>query len=174
MQRYPKIKLNLELAERVPNLQKEGIDILIGMSLSGPLDCIQKQIAQTQYVFCASPTYLEKNGTPQKLSELKNHQVISHSMRPGESSSFKSILVLNDTKAMLQCAIDGIGIVKLHDYVVQAAISQGKLLIILSELKEPKLSIYVCYLPQRHVQGKIKCFIDFCETEVSKAKSFNQ
>jgi len=44
LKKYPQIQLNLELAERIPDLEKEGIDILIGMGLTPPGDIVQKKI----------------------------------------------------------------------------------------------------------------------------------
>jgi DNA-binding transcriptional LysR family regulator len=169
VQLFPKVRLELELAERMPDLEKENIDILIGMSMSGASDCIQKKIARTRYVLCASPSYLAKHGTPQSPDDLVGHSYISHSMRSPDLISFKTgkkirlepLLRLNDTQAMLHCALAGMGIVKLHDYAVEEAVAQGELVEILEEYRDDALPIYVCYLQRKYVAPKIRCFIDF-------------
>ena len=81
LMKYPKIELNLELAERVPDIDMEAIDVLIGMSISATGEAIQKRIAATSYSLCASPGYLEQFGRPEKPDDLKNHRYIAHSMR---------------------------------------------------------------------------------------------
>ncbi|MBA3816887.1 MAG: LysR family transcriptional regulator, partial [Parachlamydiaceae bacterium] len=80
LSKYPEIELHLELAERIPDLNAESIDVLIGMSISATGDAIQKRIATTLYSLCASSSYLKQYGTPIKPSDLKNHRYISHSM----------------------------------------------------------------------------------------------
>lgn len=168
---YPQIKLHLELAERIPDLHKEGVDILLGMSLSAPNDTIQKRIATTRYAYCASPAYLKKFGVPIKPEDLKNHRYITHSMRqPDNELRFgnKLILVLpychiNDTHTMLNLALDGLGIVKLHKYVVQDALQSGALQEVLTSYTKEDIPIYVAYIQRRFVPSKVRCFIDFVE-----------
>ncbi|HXF29251.1 MAG TPA: LysR family transcriptional regulator, partial [Chlamydiales bacterium] len=117
--RHPKVTIDLEVAERIPNLEKERVDILIGLSMpidaeNNPLNAIQKKIGSTRYVTCASPEYLRKHGTPRKPQELIAHQYITHSMRrPNTTIHFSAkkevviapFLFTNDAAAMVECAI---------------------------------------------------------------------
>ena len=57
---YPKLQLNLELIERFPDLDREEIDIVVGLSRPLSLDSIQKTIGYTDYCMCASKKYLKK------------------------------------------------------------------------------------------------------------------
>jgi DNA-binding transcriptional LysR family regulator len=170
MRLYPKIQLDLELAERMPDLEEEGIDVLIGMSMSGPPNCVQKKIAETKYVLCASPAYIAKHGMPQNPEDLVGHKYITHSMRlpedvihfrGGKEIRLDPVLRLNNTMAMFQCAQSDIGIVKLHDYVVTQAIQGGRLVEILGKYMGPALPIYVCYQRAKYVAPKVRRFIDF-------------
>ena len=54
---YPRIELDLELAERIPDINVESIDVLIGMSIPVTGEAIQKRIATTRYCYCATPKY---------------------------------------------------------------------------------------------------------------------
>ncbi len=168
--KYPKIKLDLELAERIPDLTSEGIDVLIGMSVSATGDVIQKRIATTSYTYCASPAYLEEFGVPEKPEDLKNHHYITHSMRrPDDQLEFEGKRVVkvtpyikvNDSQSMLKLALDGLGIVKLHRYVVSEYLEQGILQEILSAYSKSKIPIYVAYPQRRYIASKVRCFIDF-------------
>lgn len=179
MTKYPKVIINLELAERVPDILKENIDIVFGMSIQGPQDAVQKKIAMTRYVICASPHYLKKKGTPLAPKELLNHHYIAHSMRkPDNLITFKNdqqiylnpILKLNDTEAMLQCALDGVGIVKLHDYVVAQALAKGKLLELLKKYAEPEMPIFYYYRQSRYVHSKIRLFLDFVIDKLTQSE----
>lgn len=168
--KYPKIELNLELAERIPDLNSEAIDVLIGMSISAQENAIQKRIGTTSYSFCASPDYLEKFGVPQKPEDLKNHRYITHSMRKPDNelvfsnkeeiSLIPSIRV-NDAETMLHFALQGLGIVKLHHYVVKKYLEQGLLHQLLSSYSTLEVPIYVAYPQRRFVSSKVRCFIDF-------------
>jgi DNA-binding transcriptional LysR family regulator len=169
IKRYPKLILNLELAERFPDFNEENIDILFGVSLEGPPDLVRKRIMTTRYVLCASKGYLKKFGTPSSPEELSQHCYITHSMRKPDIIQFrhekkicvKPMLYLNDCQVMLECALRGIGIVMLHDYIVRDVIHQGLLIEILSEYQEPEKPVYLYYQHQRYLQPKIRHCIDF-------------
>lgn len=177
IRRFPKITLNLELAERIPDLEKENIDILIGLSIPGPENSIQRVIAKTRYILAASPRYLAKFGTPKKPEDLLQHRYIVHGMRkPADILHFKHkslqpepFMVLNDSKAMLSCALQDLGIIKLHDYLLKDSLEQGKLLELLPEHRpEEQLSLYLCYQAQRYVQPKIRSFINFINEQANQ------
>lgn len=168
--RYPKIELNLELAERVPDLNLEAIDVLIGMSISAAGDAIQKRIATTSYSFCASPAYLKQFGIPKKPRDLKDHRYITHSMRKPDNELFfgdKEIIKVapyirvNDTQTMLNFALEGLGIVKLHHYIVKEYLEKGSLQELLGSYSDTDTPIYVAYPQRRFISSKVRCFIDF-------------
>lgn len=167
---YPKLQLTLELMERIPDLDREEIDIVIGLSRSLSMNSIQKTIGHTHYVLSASPSYLKKFGTPREPQELRAHRYINHVLRiPVHTMQFKDglevyvepYLLLNDTGAMKQCAVNGLGIVKLHRYVVEDELQKGSLVEILPEYNEPKQPIFASYSAHKHVPPKIRCFLDF-------------
>lgn len=170
MKENPKLKIKLELAERFPDLAKENIDLLFGVSMEGPPDLVRKRVATTRYVLCASPKYLKKHGTPRIPEDLIKHHYITHSMRnPDHVITFRNnkevhvepTLWLNNTTAMRDCALQHMGIVKLHDYIVADALKDGRLIELLPEFSEREQSVYLFYQKSRHLQPKIRKFIDF-------------
>lgn len=167
---YPAVELNLELAERIPDLKEESIDVLIGMSISASSDAIQKRIATTSYAICASPDYIKAFGTPVKPSDLKKHRYITHSMRkPDDELIFrnheriqlKPYIRVNDVQTMLDLALEGLGIIMLHQYVVSEYIEKGMLQELLVEDHKTEIPIYVAYPQRRFMAAKVRCFIDF-------------
>lgn len=170
LQNFPKIELNLELAERIPDFNSEAIDIIIGMSITATGNAIQKRIATTSYTYAASPEYLKEFGVPKKPADLENHRYITHSMRkPDNELRFENKVVVaitpylrvNDSQTMLNLAIAGAGIVKLHTYVVQEYLKQGALKALLTDYSKSKIPIYVAYPERRFVPSKVRAFIDF-------------
>lgn len=178
LQKYPDVKLDIELGERIPDMAKERIDIMIGSSISGTADCIQKTVAKTRYILCASPNYLKKMGSPQSLEELAQHRYITHSMRKPDNEIVFSkemrvhvepYLRLNDSQSMLRAALEGLGIVYLHEYVVRNAIEKKTLERVLKKIEGHEIPLYLCYQAQRFVLPKIRAFTDFI-TEKAKLK----
>ncbi|MBS0654229.1 MAG: LysR family transcriptional regulator, partial [Verrucomicrobia bacterium] len=73
LEKYPSIELNLELAERTPDVNREAVDVVIGMSVTAEGDAVQKRIATTSYTLCASPDYLKQFGVPRSQGDLQHH-----------------------------------------------------------------------------------------------------
>lgn len=176
---YPRIQLDLELAERIPDFQTEMIDVLIGMSLQPSGDVIQKKIASTTYVFCASPAYLEKYNVPKKPSDLKMHRYLTHRMRnPDNDLDFGNqgkvilnpYLKVNDAETLVQLALEGMGIVKLHEYVVNAYLKEGLLQKLLLNYPQKDLPIYIAYPQRKYVPSKVRCFIEFMTMKVKNTE----
>jgi DNA-binding transcriptional LysR family regulator len=170
MSLFPKVELHIELAERFPDLVQENIDVLVGTSLEGPPELIRRKICSGQYVLCATQTYLEKYGMPKKPVDLLHHRYIEHSMRRpfgiinfknDQSVTVKPILFLNSTKEMISCALNDIGIIKLHHYALEDLIQSQQLVEILPEYRDIKRNVYLFYQASRFVQPKIRHFIDF-------------
>lgn len=181
LMKFPQIELNLELAERVPDLNMEEIDVLIGMSISATGDAIQKRIATTTYSFCASPNYLEQFGIPEKPNDLKNHRYIAHSMRKPDNEllfhdkelvTITPYIRVNDAQTMLNFALEGLGIVKLHRYVVEKHLEQGTLQELLTSYTNTEVPIYVAYPQRRFIASKVRCFIDFITEKMTQDYSF--
>jgi len=172
---YPKIELNLELSERIPDLNQEGIDLMMGMSIPLEGEIIQKRIGETHYCLCASPHYLKEYGIPQTPADLKQHRYISHSMRKsGSELIFKNkervimqpVLQANDAETLLAWTLQGIGISSLHHYVVQESLKNGGLQELLIDFRRPPQPLYVAFPKRRWIASKIRCFIDFVKEKI--------
>lgn len=165
----PGVRIHFELAEKVPNFEKDNIDILFGVSIEGANELVRRRVATTRYVLCASPTYLKKYGTPKTPQDLLNHHYIAHGSRKPDNvilMQHKEVLVnpvlwLNDSYALRECALQHMGLVNLHDYIVADALSEKKLVEVLAKYQEPQKNIYLYYQQKRYLQPKIRRFIDF-------------
>ncbi|MFO1258660.1 MAG: LysR substrate-binding domain-containing protein [Gammaproteobacteria bacterium] len=172
---FPDIHLTLLLEERFPDLEKEQIDLLVGVSMDGPQDMIRKQVASTRYLLCASPNYLARCGEPKRPHDLISHQYITHAMRrPDHLISFKkneTVMVqpslrLNDADAMVQCASQGLGIIKVHDYMVKDKIETGELIEILKSFNEGSIPIYAYFKSHKYMTEKVRVFLKFVENHL--------
>ncbi|CEK09886.1 LysR family transcriptional regulator [Legionella hackeliae] len=166
---YPQLVLDLQIAEEVPHLLEEELDVVYGMSMQVASNSIQKKITTTRYVFCAAPTYLESHGYPRRALDLQAHSYLTHSMRsPNDSWVFPSgeiiqlqpKMYLNDAAALADCAIRGLGIVALHHYQVADSLNRGELIELFPEFKMPVIPVFLFYHPARFLQPKIRVWVD--------------
>lgn len=166
----PKVQLHLELAERIPDLTKEALDLVLGTSISGQENTIQRRIGHTRYILCASPKYLEAHGIPEKIEDLQKHAYITHSARhpadavildKGEKIILRPFLWLNDVESMIACAIQGTGIIRAHDYALKAHLAKGTLREILHQHSQDLAPLYMYYPQKKHLPSSLRAFISF-------------
>ncbi|CRX39217.1 LysR family transcriptional regulator [Estrella lausannensis] len=174
---YPNVTVDILTIERILDLFKEGVDINMGHSYVGGPDDIHRKLGETRYAYLASPAYLKQFGTPEKPSDLLKHRYITHSARRQEKIlTFKNnvkitldpFMRINDSKVMIECALQGLGIVKLHRYIVKDDLDNGKLVEVLKGYDESVQPIYLCYQPHRILPPKIRCFVDFICSKINK------
>jgi DNA-binding transcriptional LysR family regulator len=70
-------------------------------------------------------------------------------------------LRINDSQALRDCAIQGMGIVQLHDYMVFDTLKDGRLIELLKDFSQSQQAVYLYYQQSRYLQPKIRRFIDF-------------
>jgi DNA-binding transcriptional LysR family regulator len=168
---FPRIEIDLELGERIPDPKQEKVDLIYGFSASGPLDWIQKKISQTRYVLCASPGYIERYGEPKSAEGLADHRYIAHKMRTpknlvrflknGVEININPVLTCNDTESMVMCAQSGLGIVQLHDYVVSSFLKENQLIEILKKTAGPSVGVFLYYPSLRFLPAHTRAFINY-------------
>lgn len=179
LEKYPLVVPMIEFTQTIPDLEKEKVDVIIGLSSSIPVNCIQKRLLFARNVICASPEYLKKQGMPKKINDLHNHRLIAHTLGKaktivfanGEEVNLDPILLFNDTRAIRAAVLEGIGIAELHHYIVEEDLKNGTLIELLPKCKEQKntIPLYVAYPQTDFVHIKVRRFIDFFSQTILKA-----
>ncbi|MFZ4835163.1 LysR family transcriptional regulator [Rouxiella sp. Mn2063] len=128
----------------------------------------------------ASPDYVERHGIPLHPTELLHHDciVFRHNSsgqreRWNLSKDGENIVlpvtgrfIINDSLAMMQAALDGVGITWMIGGYVEKLIEEGRLLSILPEWC-PQVPGYCLYYPdRRQVSLKLRVFIDFLKQQL--------
>lgn len=170
IEKYPQVEIDVLAEERMPDMQREQIDIVFGINWPAPEDIVARPIGKTRYVLCASPAYLKKNGTPKKLKDLEKHRYIPHLGRTATTKiiTLKSTIPLNlitplqsnNAYFMKKSAELGLGIVQLHDYMVEDELRSGKLVEVLQAELQPSILLFIYYQKHRFVQPKIRQFVN--------------
>ena len=168
LQLYPSMEVKLILEERMPELYQEKIDIVFGVNWTPPDDVVAYRLSSTDYVLCASPEYLELKGVPKKSAQLSGHDFISHSGRNfillGDevlNSQCQTRLSVNNIGCMKRFAIDGLGIMQAHRYMLAEELINGTLVeICMPDFTSPQVNINMYYQKQQYVQPKIKTFVE--------------
>ncbi len=177
---YPRIKLDITLADRIVDLVDEGYDMAIRIATLENSTLISKRLASTRVILCASPGYLQKNGTPLHPKELAQHEIISYSYWAGkdewqfdgpqgrESVKINPGIYTNNGDTCRAAALANHGIILQPSFIIGQDIRDGTLVELMPEFKSIELGIYAVYPTRKYVSAKVRLLIEFLTAQLAK------
>ncbi len=134
MDKYPKLNLEFNIEARKLDLIEEKYDLAIIPGKLEDSSLISRKIGTTGYIYCASPDYLEKQGTPENLDDLALHQIINY-VPPAYlkvpldpiNKKVESRIRTNNFFMAWRCTKDGLGIARLPELQIGNELLSGDL-----------------------------------------------
>lgn len=152
---YPQVRIELDMSDRLSSLATEGFDLAIRHTATPPDTHVAWTLCKTQSVLVASKSYLRRTGTPQTPDELQHHDCLHYLraqatqvwtfQRQGKarqkdrhkdspiSVPLHGPLAANNSEALREAALSGLGIALLPDFSAQLSLQQGKLVRVLPD-----------------------------------------
>lgn len=181
LRRYPDLRLDIDLTDRIIDLAHDGVDVAIRIAQSPSLNLVARRIAPVSVLTCASPGYLASHPEPRHPSDLAAHSTLSYSyLSSGDSWTFTDAAGTPVTVAVHSCvhatngdilcrlALDGGGIIAQPDFIVADHIASGRLTRLLPEWTLGNYSVFAVYLDRRLLSAKVRVFIDFLVASLGK------
>lgn len=172
--RYPKLKLDIDLSDRVVDLANEGFDVALRIATELENRLIARRIAPIDMVLCAAPDYLRRRSAPKEPADLASHEVLSYKYlwsgddwaftdATGDTVTVRVHPAVHATNGDLlrRLAVAGGGIILQPEFIVAEDLRHGRLLRLLEDLQAPAFSLYAVYLSHQHLPARVRAFIDF-------------
>ena len=169
----PGLAINIDFSDHQVDLVEQGIDLAIRISDLKDSSLQARRICPIRLQLCASPSYLEKHGTPRKPEDLKDHQVLSYSLVPGSTIRLRNRqgdeqlvhtsarMSANNGDFLHDMALAGHGIVVLPTFITWKSLAAQKLVHVLEPYTPPALSAWAVYPQTRYLSQRTRRFIDF-------------
>ncbi len=172
---YPDLKVDLMLEERVLDLPMREADVAIRMKEPSQADLVRKKMMSVRMALFATQTYLERNGTPETLDDLRHHRVICQSPASTQVSAglslvqhlltyeIRSLLTVNNYFGVLQSTLHDLGIGVLPDYV---ALEYPDLQSVLPDTQSAEVPVFLAYPEELRQSKRVAAFRDFVQDEI--------
>lgn len=172
-ERYPKIQLALSLSDRNVNLIEEGFDLAVRIAHLEDSSLTARKLAPNRRVVCASPSYLERHGTPRTPDELLHHNCLTTNEfamewdykgpdgRPG-SVRVSGRYSCDNWEVLREWALAGLGIALKSTWDVHRLLADGSLVEVCPGYTfHSDVAIYAVYPSRRFLPAKTRVFIEF-------------
>ncbi|MBV1908068.1 MAG: LysR family transcriptional regulator [Kangiellaceae bacterium] len=171
---HPDIFLDVDFNDRKVDLIEEGFDLAIRIAKLTDSSLKARKITHINTIYCASPSYLEKYGTPAEPYDLYNgHVRVRYNLtaegwqfidKLGQPMNIKipTVVSANNGDYLCEEAIAGRGIISSPDFICYKAIKRGQLIPILTDyVKKLPMDAYAVYPQTRHLSVRVRRLIDF-------------
>lgn len=142
LRRYPEIRIELDLSDRLVQLAQEGFDLAIRHTSAPPDTHVAVKLCDSRALLLASSAYLKKHGTPTHPAELAAHACLPY-LRPGPAVwlfeqrghagperlkvPVQGPLRAANSEVLREAALAGLGIALLPDFSAAPAVRAGRL-----------------------------------------------
>jgi DNA-binding transcriptional LysR family regulator len=171
--RYPEIMLDLFVSDAVIDPVKQGFDVALQIFPPTTEELVSRRLFPVRRVFCASPEYLKRHGTPKHPHDLYGHRLGLYSGYPtrdrwtfhrdGDEAitlELKPTLMSNSVHLLREYGCENAGIVCLPTLVASDPICEGKLKVLLADFQLSSFWLSAVYARTQRGAFKLKLFIE--------------
>lgn len=181
--RYPDLKIDLMLEERVLDLPMREADVAIRMKEPSQADLVRRRLMDVNMRFYATQPYLDKFGVPDDFEQLRKHRIVSQNLtsqqvtaslnwiRPILAGDHLSHLTVNNYFGVLQAVLYGVGVGLLPSYVT---VDFPQLVRVLPDEQSHQVPVYLAYPEELRHSKKVAIFRDFVLEEIKADKKLSQ
>jgi DNA-binding transcriptional LysR family regulator len=173
--KYPDIKIDLMLEERVLDLPMREADVAIRMKEPSQADLIRKRLMHIRMRLYASPSYLAKNAAPERIEDIAGHRLICQNPQSAQvgaganlvqylmTHDIRSTLTVNNYFGVLQAVLHDLGIGVLPDYLTH---DFPQLVRILPDIESVEVPVFLAYPEELRQSKRVGAFRDFVQEEI--------
>ncbi|OUS31035.1 LysR family transcriptional regulator [Thalassotalea sp. 42_200_T64] len=171
---YPDLQIELILTNGAIDMLEEGIDVRLRIGGVDDSNMIARHLKTFPLILSASPDYIKQHGLATTPEQVATHRcIIDSNFRIGkqwpiisptgtsDTINVSSAIAANSPQAVREIAIAGGGIAMTPAFIVEDAISDGRLVPILPEYTTLEFGLFAIYPHRKYVAKKVRCFIDF-------------
>jgi DNA-binding transcriptional LysR family regulator len=174
-EKYPDLKIDLMLEERVLDLPMREADVAIRMKEPSQADLIRKKLMSVRMRLYATQSYLDDRGAMNDIEEISNHRLICQSISSAQVAAgatlvqhlltheVPSLFTVNNYFGVLQGVLNNLGIGVLPDYVTE---DFPDLVRVLPDLESGEVPVFLAYPEELRQSKRISAFRDFVQDEI--------
>jgi len=170
--RYPQIVLEMIVNDAAIDPVKEGFDCALQIFPPRSEELISRKLFPVRRVFCASPEYVKRHGTPRHPRDLMGHRIGWYSGYPTRERlafhgatetvalELKPVLLTNSVHLLREYAQEHAGIVCVPTLVASEAVLAGSLRLMLPDYPLSSFWLSVFYPASVRSSLKLKLFLE--------------
>jgi DNA-binding transcriptional LysR family regulator len=184
--RYPQIVLEMVVNDAAIDPVKEGFDCALQIFPPRSEELIARKLFAVRRVFCASPEYVRRHGTPRHPRDLMGHRIGWYSGYPTRERlafhgaaetvalELKPVLLTNSVHLLREYALEHAGIVCVPTLVASDGVLSGELNLVLPDYPLSAFWLSVFHPASVRSSLKLKLFLEMLTASFSGVPPWDQ
>ncbi|EGQ7933036.1 LysR family transcriptional regulator [Vibrio vulnificus] len=175
---HPKVALQLKVADHYIDPIGDEVDVIIQITDKPTEGLVARSLGRCRLVLCASPEYLQQQGTPNHPDDLVGHNCLCLGENPRDrvwdftigsrkiSVNVKGSFAVNHSEIRREAVLRGFGISVFPEFAIRSYIESGALTELLSDWHlggNYQGQILAQYAQSKYVPQQIKTFIEYLQ-----------
>jgi DNA-binding transcriptional LysR family regulator len=181
---YPKMSIELLLNDAYIDLIDERIDVAIRLGSLPDSNHVARRLRAMRFHICASPEFIERHGKPSTPKEVGQFECLlfprgEHNLNwlfknaDGhiEEVTIKGRCLITHSDAIRQCAVNGMGLALLPDWLIQEDIRDGTLIPLFEEFEvsatDYQSAVWLLRPSREYSPLKVRIFSELLNTHLA-------
>ncbi|MDO5646388.1 LysR family transcriptional regulator [Paracoccus sp. (in: a-proteobacteria)] len=173
--KYPDLRIDLMLEERLLDLPMREADVAIRMKEPNQSDLIRRRLLNIRMRLYASPDYIAAKGMPKTLADLDQHRLICQKPNLPQVAAgadlvqqimthpIGSTLTVNNYFGVVQATLANLGIGVMPAYLLA---DYPQLVRVLPDLESDEVPVFLAYPEELRQTRRVAVFRDFVLEEI--------
>lgn len=173
MRRHPQVRIDVSYDDTYVDLVEAKVDLAVRVGKLADARCVVRRVSMMRRFLCASPAYLASAPPLNDPADLKMHRCIAFTglrtgnlwqftrQRQRRSVRIDPVLTCNDSQAVREAVLAGVGIGLQGDFMSEALVAEGRLAEVLTDWPVSSSPIQLLWLPGADRAPAVRSLIDF-------------
>ncbi|GLQ90441.1 LysR family transcriptional regulator [Dyella flagellata] len=173
MRSHPQVRIDASYDDTYVDLVEAKVDLALRVGKLADASWVARRVGTMRRYLCAAPDYLASAPPLNDPSDLKQHRCVAFSslrtgtlwqfmrQRQRRSVRIEPILTCNDSQAVRDAILAGVGIGIQGDYMADGLVAEGRLVEVLTDWPPSSSPIHLLWLPGADRAPAVRSLIDF-------------
>ncbi|MEM9301038.1 MAG: LysR family transcriptional regulator [Pseudomonadota bacterium] len=172
---HPLVEIDLDASDAVRDFVDDPVDVAFRIGDPADSTMIARTLSRLPVYTLASPSYLERHGTPIEPGDLQDHNCLQFRFQSSREvwvwafqigDDIRRVrtpgkMIFNDPEALLAAGVQGAGIFQMDGSYAGDHVRAGLLVPLMLDLAPDMQALNLCYASREHLPLRVRAFVNF-------------
>lgn len=181
---HPGVRVHLSLRDELVDLIGEGVELALRYGALDDSRLVARELAPNRRILCAAPEYLRRRGVPQRIEDLRDHDLIASGSPPVTQWLFagpdgtvafplEASTLCDDGDAAQVLAVQGAGIARKSIWDVAEDLDSGRLVEVLPDFALATSPLSAVHGSGKQLAPRVRVFLEYMVQQLRESVAWH-